>query len=203
MTNCNSDPSPQRVLDDLRDLLNEERISNEIAYPIDRVVATFQMKVMLPITHLKFNGIISAFVRDLYKRGLRLSMDLTREKAFIEAVSLFEKHYRNQGATGYDGALYDATGANAEGLNLVLVRLAEAIKSSEREKYVKWVFAGRFSHLDWNLKIRIVSFFLKQNEAILPKELRNTDPGRFVDDFQDLFTSSMSDENIIKQGIRN
>ena len=199
MMNSKYDFSAKKVLDRLFDLLNEELIEKLIDEPIDLAVYTFQLKIATPITHSEFKRVIPAFVHHLYKKGLRLPQLLSGHKAFAEAAYLLESYYLNEEATGYDGALLDAVGTNMEGFELVLSRLSESIKSAEREKYLKWVFIDNFFSLNWEFRKRIVSFYLKQNEALLPAEIRDLDPARLVDCFHELFISHVLAESMIGQ----
>ena len=199
MTNFRHDFSPKRVLEILFDLLNDERIAKEVDEPIDLATHTFQLKIELPITSSEFKRIISTFVRHLYKRGLRLSQHLSEQEAFAEAIFLLERYSQNEESIGYDGALLNAVGTNMEGFELVLSQLAETIKSIEREKYISWVFTDNYFHLPWELQQSIVSFHLKQNEAVLPAELLDLDPARLVDHFHELFINHMSTESLIGQ----
>jgi hypothetical protein len=199
MMNSEYNFSPKKVLDRLFDLLNDERIEKVIDEPIDLAVHTFQLKIKLPITHSEFKRVISAFVHHLYKKGLRLPRHLYGHKAFAEAVYLLESSYLNEGSKGYDGALLDAVGTNMEGFELVLSRLAESIKSAEREKYIIWAFTDNFFNLNWEFQKSIVSFYLIQNKALLPAELCDLDPARLVDCFHKLFINHMSVESMVRQ----
>lgn len=199
MTNFKHDFSPKRVLDRLFDLLNDELIEKVIDEPIDLAVHTFQLKIALPITHSEFKRVISAFVHHLYKKGLRLPQHLSGHKAFAEAVYLLESYYLNEGSKGYDGALLDAVGTNMEGFELVLSRLAESIKTAERKKYIIWAFTDNLFNLNWKYRKSIVSFYLRQNEALLSAAIRDLDPARLVDCFHELFISHILAESMVGQ----
>jgi len=199
MTNSKPDFSPRRVLERLFDLLNDKRIAKEIDEPIDLAVHTFQLKITLPITSSEFKRIITTFVRHLYKKGLRLSQNLSEPEAFAEAIFLLERYGQNEESIGYDGALLNAVGTNMEGFELVLSQLAESIKTAEREKYIAWVFADNYFHLSWELQRSIVSCYLKQNEAVLPAKLLNLGPARLVDHFPEQFINHMTTESLIGQ----
>ena len=199
MTNSEHNFSSQRVLDRLSDLLDEERMAKEIDEPVDVEAHNFQLKISPPINTSKFNRIISAFVRNIYKRGLRLTRHLSDPTAVAEAVYLLENYYQNEGSKGYDGALFDAVGTNTEGFELILTRLAESIKLAERTKYITWVFADNFLNLEWKQQHHIVCFYLRQNKALLPAELCDLNAARLVDCFQELFITLMSTKSMVRQ----
>jgi hypothetical protein len=172
-------------------LLNEERMAREIDERIDLAVETFQVKVKVPLSHSDFNRLIAGFVRRIYQKGLRLPRRLSEQGALAEAVSLLEKYYQGIRTRGYDEALVDAAGNDLEGLEYVLSQLAESIKAVEREKYMKWVFADTVDQLDWEAHRRIAATYLAKYEDLLPPELRDMDPARLADHFQDLIINHL------------
>ena len=191
MTSSEQNLSSEKLLDTIMDLLNEERMAREIDECIDLAVETFQVKVKVPLSHSDFNRLIAGFVRGIYQKGLRLPRHLSDQEALTEAVSLLEKYYQSIDIGGYDGALLDAAGNNLEGLEYVLSQLAESIKAVEREKYMKWVFVDTVDQLDWETHRRIAATYLVKYKDILPHELRDMDPARLADHFQDLIINHL------------
>jgi len=180
----------ETVLDTLFCLLNEKRITKEVDTPIDRAVSSFPIEGAGPNTSFAFNGLLSDFIRYLYKNGLRLPLCLSGRQALAEAVFLLDTRYQNEDAWGYEGAILDAIGTNDSGIELVLTRLAEIIKADEREKYINWVFTNHFSHLDWEVRERIVAVYLKRNGEVLPAELLDLDPARLVNHLRSMITDN-------------
>ena len=191
MTNSEQNLSSEELLDTIMDLLNEERMAREIDECIDLAVETFQVKVKVPLSHSDFNRLIAGFVRRIYQKGLRLPRRLSEQAALAEAVSLLEKYYQGIRTGGYDEALVDAAGNDLEGLEYVLSQLAESIKAVEREKYMKWVFVDTVDQLDWETHRRIAATYLVKYKDILPHELRDMDPARLADHFQDLIINHL------------
>jgi len=198
MTNFEREILPEKVLDTIMDLLNEERISSEVDEPIDYATQGFRLEVTTPISHAGFNRLVAAFVQNIYRQALRLQRYLSEQEAFTEAVFLLESYYEGGYTKGYDGALLDATGSNLEGLELVLSRLAESIKVAERVKYVEWVFADNVYHLDWKTRYRIIAVHLKRNEEFLSADLHDSDPARFVNHLHDLIMNHLSTDSLIR-----
>ncbi len=191
MTNSEQNLSSEKLLDTIMDLLNEERMAREIDERIDLAVETFQVKVKVPLSHSDFNRLIAGFVRRIYQKGLRLPRRLSEQGALAEAVSLLEKYYQGIRTRGYDEALVDAAGNDLEGLEYVLSQLAESIKAVERKKYVQWVFVDTVDQLDWEARRRIAATYLVKYEDLLPPELRDMDPARLADHFQDLIMNHL------------
>jgi len=188
----------EAVLDILFDLLSPEQISIKIEEPIDKAVTTFQMK-RDPSTHSAFNRFISAFVRHLFRYGLRLPRKLSNRQALAEAIIFLDTGYQNENTGGYECAMLDAFDTNSTGIGLVISQLAESIKAVEREKYINWAFATYFSHLDWNAQERIVAVYLKKYEKILPAELLGLDPARLVNHIPSMITDHISTESTVGQ----
>jgi hypothetical protein len=199
MTNSKRNLPPEKVLDNLIDLLNEEQIAQKVDEPIDLASQVFRLKIAVPITHSEFNRVIAAFVRHIFQSGIQLPRHLSDRQALYEAVFLLERYYQNEDVKGYDGALIDAIGRDTENIELVLSRLTEFIKMIERGKYVKWAFTDNYFILDWKTRQIVVSAYLEQNETLLPTELLELDPARLVDDFQELFINHMSTESLTRQ----
>jgi hypothetical protein len=199
MTNSEQFFSPEKVLEHLFDLLNEEQIAKKVDEPIDLAVQVFRLKIAVPITYSGFKQVIAALVHHIYQWGIQLPHHLSDREALTEAVYLLERHYQNENVKGYDGALIDAIGRGMEGLELVLSRLTDSIKLTERGKYIEWAFVDNYSSLDWNKRQIIISTFIKQNETLLPTELLEVEPVRLVNHFNELFINHLSNESSIRQ----
>ena len=194
MTNSEHEHSPEKVLDIILDLLNNERITKEVDAPIDQAVEDFRLDITPPLSHESFNQVVAQFIQHLYLHGLRIHRELSDEKALTEAISILQMRYQGVHTTGYDGALLDAISGNLEGLELVMFRLAESIKEVEREKYAKWVFVSNVDQLDWRARHKIALAYLKQYEDILSPQLRDMDPARLADNINDLIINHLSTE---------
>jgi len=199
MTNSNRVFSPEKILENIMGLLDEEIISREVGEPIDLALETFRFDVKVPFSHADFNRIIAGFVQHLYREGLRLPRDLSDLGSLTEAVSLLRTYYRGVYTRGYDGALLDAVTGNLEGVEMVLSALAEAIKAAERDKYIASVFVRNIDQLDWEGQCQIVSTYFKQYESSLPHHLRRTDCARWAGHLADLIVNHMSSERLVGQ----
>lgn len=202
MMNSKHGLTAEKAIDTLVSLLNEQRISRKIDAPIDAAVQEFQFDVKAPFSHSDFNRIIGAFVGHLYQKGLRLPRHLSEEEALTEAISLLERYYQGVNSKGYDGALMDGAGDSLEGLEYVLFHLAESIKAVERNKYVQWVFFNIVDQSDWEARQRIAAAYLVKYRGFLSPELRETDPARLTDNFQDLINNHVSAQSLLHQIFR-
>ena len=199
MKNSEQNPSSEKILDTIINLLNEERVVREIDEPIDLTVKAFQLKVKAPLSHSDFNRVIAEFVRDLYQKGLRLPRHLSDREARTEAVSLLEKYYQGIDSRGYDVALLDARGNNQEGLEYVLSQLAESIKAAERKKYERWVFADTIDQSDWETRRQIAATYLTKYKDFLSPAIREMDSAWLADHFQSLVFNLVSTQSLLRQ----
>jgi len=198
MTNSNRIFSPEKILENIVGLLDEEIVSREIDAPIDLALQTFRFDEKMPFSHADFNQIIARFVQHLYREGLRLWRDLSDRESLTEAISLLRRYYRGVYTKGYDGALLDACTGRLEGVEMVLSALAEAIKVAERDKYIVSIFVQNIDQLDWEGQCQIVSTYFKQYESSLPPQLRETDCARWAGHLADLIVNHMFSERLIK-----
>ena len=74
------------------------------------------------------------------------------------------------------GPCWMPAGNDQEGLEYVLSQLAESIKTVEREKYVRWVFADTIDQSDWEARRRIAATYLTKYKDFLSPELREYGP---------------------------
>ena len=206
MKNSKRNFCPEKSLKRLLNQLKEERIASEVDYLLDTAVQGFQMKVTIPITYFEFKRIIASFVRHIYKKGLRQPSYISDQEAFTEAVHFLEKGSSNEKATEFDDALLDVVGKNAESFELVLDRLAESIKDTERGKYTRWVLVTNYLSLDWEKRKQIITSYLElesayigQTDAYEASKLLESDPASFVDRYSDLFKNHVSNEDTMQQ----
>lgn len=185
----------ESFLEKIATLISQETLSREVDEPIECSIAAFEFKVTgLPIDHKTFHRAIAAFVQHVYENGLRLCRRFSDEKALSEAIFLLSQSYENEDARGYDGALLDATGKGIEGLEIVLTKMAESIKTAERSKYMQWVFTANLYCRDWKEREDLVCAYLKQNNKYLPADIKNLNPARLVEYLPDLISNQMVSE---------
>jgi len=202
MMSSKTDFSAKRVIDTVLNLLCEVRIQREIDEPIDTVKQNFNVTVSEPITHSNFNQVIAAFVRHVYRKGLRLPRQLSDQGALAEAIWLLKNFYQSKNTKGYEGALMDANKYGQAGLEFVLIELAESIKTVEKGKYIQWVFTVNFENLDWRLRSRIAAAFIEQNKEMLTGHRLDIDPARLADSLQYLTENQLAVGNFVRQIFR-
>jgi len=73
------------------------------------------------------------------------------------------------------------TDPSLPGINAVLIGLADAIKSLEKERYFRFVEVKHIDPKDWEMKCAVVKLILEQNRKHLPAEVCSGPPERWVD----------------------
>ncbi len=178
----NSEPTrkAEDILRALTERLDEDVLKREIDDLIDRAAADFVFDFDGCVSHRLFNKVIAAFVRHIYRYGLRLAMNLSPSQAGAEAISILDRGYQGIRVRGYDAALAVALGKHRENMKHVLEQITEIIKASQRDMYTRWVFVQCLSQLDWQTRRRITEILLAEIS------LSDSVPDRFVKSIPDL-----------------
>lgn len=182
MTNSTSSRGAEAIVDEIVGLLDEGRMRREIDERIDSAMRGFRFRPADSFSAAFLHQVIAEFVARLYEHGLRLPRRLSRSQAGAEALFLIDQQYQGTFAGGYDGALADAVRSEQNGIDVVLVRVAQAVRERERQDYVRWVFADRLGCCDWRTQCEIVRLLLDRYRRFLPEELRACEPAQLVDE---------------------
>lgn len=197
MMSSETDTAAANLLDTLLDLLDEVNLVREIDDPIDNATRTFHFEIEIPLSHCAFNRVIAAFIRHIFREGMRLPRDLSESTCLSTAIDLLNCYYRGINSTGYDGALLDAIHNDFESIEQILGQLAEAVKRVEREKYIEGVFTSHINHCDWYIKHALVMIYLQRYSKILPPWLQAIDPARLVESYRDLLITYGSVTDVV------
>jgi hypothetical protein len=140
-------------------LLDDKTIVERIDGPIDEAVASFRFLWDPSFSHQEFVRVVGEFVAHV-QAHLSKPGPVSGERARDTAVSLLVRYYSNPHEPGYDGALLDAATLFQpyyDGIDVVLMNLAEILRATMREEYVNWVHARYLDRSDRELLSAIVS----------------------------------------------
>jgi hypothetical protein len=199
MTNSDTKQRAERTISDILSLLNEEHLRREIDERIDQASTAFQTTSKAVPSHRGFHEAISAFTGHIYEHGLRIPQRLSACQALGEALSILQQGYRNADTNGYDAALLDAMSPDQNGIEIVLSRMGEVIKATERQKYIRWVFASRLGPSDWHTRCHIAQVLLQRGREFLPAELLRCPPAQLADHCSALIITYLNAENLLRQ----
>jgi len=189
-----------RVIEQITALLDETRLAQAIDEPIDTATEAYCCHVGTPDSCRQFNDIISEFVFHVYKNAQACPRKLNRSQACDEAVDLLEQAYEGTHANGYHAALLDATDTSQGGMDVVLSRITDIIKSRLRQNYRRWVFAHCIDPGDWRAKCDIAAILLDRCSPLPPGKQGSYCAEQFVDHIPELFEAVLSIEQLEQQG---
>lgn len=199
----NSDPAlrqqAEAVIAWMAGRLDESFLVRQIDEPIDRAVADFTYDDSPVFLHHRFHRVLGRFVGHIYAYGSPCPRKLSEEQARDEAVALLENLYQGTLANGYDAALIEARRDPTQGLEMVFLRLAEALKARRRQQYIQAVFARCLDPADWPLRCQIAAILLQRLQPWLPAEMAEREPAQFVDEIPTLFNDTMTMNALLQQ----
>ncbi|MEW6405068.1 MAG: hypothetical protein AB1649_25000, partial [Chloroflexota bacterium] len=179
--------------------LDPDRIADRFDNPIAKAAREFDYEPQCPITYKEFHRIAACFVEHIYDKAMAASWMLTDPLA--EVIWLLEDGYESAAyGAGYVAALLDANDPAEGGIQTVLTGLAELIRDSERQKYIKAVFARYLSGCSWALRCEIARLLLQDYRPFLPERLGKCAPAQLADEIASVISMFISANSILQQG---
>jgi len=166
--------------------LDEARIQRAIDEPVDKAAGSFMYEPKEPLTYKDIHRILAQFVAHIYRAGLH--SDWIIADPLAETLLLLDTYYQGAWAHGYAAAMLEAASGAAEGIDMVLKRLKEIIKTVEREKYVRGVLTRYLGGGPWRLHCEIARLLLHAYRPWLPAALQGCRPEQMVDDLGPLLS---------------
>ena len=186
------------ILDQILELLNEKNIADKIDKPIAEAVQNQKINTIGNCTKNEFSRIITSVYMCIFSHE---NFDIIGDKeteARGETIWILEKYYKGNETTGYDGALFDATLNSSDGLQLVLERFIEIIKTLEQNKYIAQTFNILIDPSDWKLRYEITVNLLKRFKHLYSPELKNLPPIQLVSHLEELVINSVTTSQIMR-----
>ena len=175
----------------LADLLNEDRLRDEIDAPIDDAARRYLRRQGPVHSAAELHAKAAEFVHHIYAEALSPRRQLSASQAHDEALHILEG-YRGTHADGYDGALADALDPTQPGLDVVLVRLAEFIKEVHRDRHVRWVKARHVDPSGHRMKCAMFEHLRVRCGMFLPPHYRQGPPARYSDDVAGIVQAALA-----------
>jgi hypothetical protein len=194
MTNSDQARAPDEILDQLLAELSEDELRREVDNWIAGAAEGFEYKPGAVCSQRAFLEVLGGFVRHVYKAGLRVPQPISFRQSQAEAIALLDRYYRSADDVGYDAAFLDATSPDDNGMEVVLSRVTETIKSREREKYTRWIVTRWLAPCTWTEKCAIAAHFVARFHRFLPPRLCMCNPAQLVDEIPDLLKAHLSTE---------
>jgi len=129
MTKTSSPSTPVQIIEEIFDLLNEQRQHEHIDRNINTAAGGFRWDAASPMSTNAFHQVLSNFVQYIYARGLRIAQHLSPSQALAEGIDMLDQGHQVPSGNGYDAALLDSLDPGINGVEWVLVQLADIIRS--------------------------------------------------------------------------
>ena len=151
MPNTGQDETAKRLIDEIIEKLDEDRITSEIDARVEHAALSFTLAAESPCSHGQFHKIIGELACHLFRHGHRFPQYLTADRASAEAILLIHHAYRDAASDGYVAACLDAQDPDS-GIETVISRMIQAFRSIERQEYVESVFVTHIRSRDWQTR---------------------------------------------------
>jgi len=180
--------SASRILEQLTDLLDGGTLAEQIDAQIDRAFHEYGLPPQSGFSHEQFHQVTAEFIKFLYEKASLPGGKLTLSQAHDEAIAILGQFYQGTHGDGYHGAVLDASDPEQPGISLVLFRMADVVKTRQRQKYTRWVVSRHIDPADWHLKRSIAELLIERNRELLPPEIVQSSPGQWADHLTELLT---------------
>lgn len=182
MTPFDSPSDAADALESTLALLDEAFIQRVVDQPIDLAAVKYRPSKTSP-TPLSFDtflGEVSQLVSHLYSVALTPPRVLTGVQARKEALYLLENFYDPGRDRAYEAAYVDCLREGPVGMRMMFLRITGALKALQRHRYVQWILTSRVRSQGWQFRRSLIVACLNQYGDLLPREIRNSPPERFV-----------------------
>lgn len=189
-----SDPDNEaasELLTLLTDLLAEETLRHRIDEPVDAALAEYKHPETSECSQEVFHRNVADLLVHLRDRAWATGKG--RAAASLDdAISLLEREYRGTYFDGYDGALQDTVDPSLPGLELVLARMAEAVKTQCRRTYIQWIMGRYVTCADYDTRCSLTALLMDRCREWLPQELQRCPPEQMVGCIPELLSIELS-----------
>jgi hypothetical protein len=187
-----------QILDRVLDLLNEKNIADKIDVRIEKALQLYSIIELGNCSSDEFKKIIASLYMRIYGKETMESTFNNEDEALKEAIWILEKYYKGNETAGYDGALFDATLNSSDGLQLVLERFIEIIKTKEQNKYITQTFNTLIDPSDWKLRYEITVDLVNRFKHLYSPELKNLPPIQLVSHLEELVINSVTASQVMR-----
>jgi len=188
---------PEEIIDAIIDRLDERVLKRLIDEPIDKAVQNFEYEYKEQIDHRQIQKLLSDFAARVYKEGLKSGF--VPEDFLPFTISLLDRYYEGNFSNGFTAAVQDAANGKEDDLKIVFHRIAEIIKTTEREKYISGILTASIDISDWHLKCRIVEILIARYKPHLPPALQSCHPSQLVDEIPYLLNIIVNNTSTLQQ----
>ncbi|MBC8469721.1 MAG: hypothetical protein H8D56_09645 [Planctomycetes bacterium] len=196
-----SQPSenPQDIIESIIKKLDETVLKKAIDEPIDTAAKNFKYNCQKKQNPMQLQDILSDFVKHIYRDGTNTAF--APDDTLAHTISLLDRYYQGNYSNGYTAAILDAINGGPDDVKIVLHRIAEIIKTVERERYISGIFKSSIDISDWHLRCRIVKYLLSKYKSHLTPALYKCHPSQLVDEIPYILSIIISSTSTLQQAI--
>lgn len=164
--------NPNDLLMHVSRLLSDETITRLIDDPIDRVTVDFLKEDYSSLSDRQFMEVLQRYIDRLTASSGFFGGRCKPFQTSMQTVDLLSTLYQGTHSQGYAGALDDFSNPQYDGVNLVICKLAESIKSFMKQQYQSWVKTRFIDSLDWDTKRALAEMLYNQKKSELPPDMQ-------------------------------
>jgi hypothetical protein len=165
---------------------------------IDSAFRSFQLPGERVASHNEFNEHIALFIQHIYRDGFINPVNLDKNAALAEAISLLDLYYEGFGVIGYESAYLDVIDDTGKGFEFVVTKMAEIIKNIETQKWLNAYYLRNINPLDKNLHAEIIKSLFEQHPEYYPENILTIDPVCFCQHYRELLDIVVQSEGLIR-----
>lgn len=171
--------------------LDERTIAQRIATPHDEARMQYYLKANTVKSFDEFNHAISDYYSYHFSKCVSPGGRLSPAEASSRAKEMLERQYRRQSGD-IVSAYNDSHDGTNGGLRTVLDIIADGLKAESIERYIRDVFDRHVAPNSWEQKVKIIREFIEQSGSYLSSTIRQDQPERYAQNFQELIRSYIS-----------
>lgn len=199
MKNSKDELRAAAIIEEVFEKTSEEYLKLRIDEPIEQAASKFEFDREAPVTNEIFNQITSDFVRHIYERGMRCRQELSVTEAGVETVAILEEGYQSSNGRGYYAAFLDASNPQLNGLECVLVQMADLIVMKARAKHIRGVCVSRMELADRPTRCLIAEMLMERWKPFLHQNIRGCSPEQFAYHLSELIYLGISTNRMVSK----
>ena len=150
MTSSDTPAWFNQLIREVSELLNEDALQQACDEPIKAAASSFKWPESDRPTYEFFLNTIGSFINHVYAHGWNPRQVLAPDQAKAEAISLLQRYYQGQSASGFEAAFLDALDPTFNGMEFVVAQITQILATKAREQHIRWILHTRLNSLDWS-----------------------------------------------------
>jgi len=189
----------ETTVESIIEKLDERILKKKFDEPVDMAAKNFKYESKEKPTRKQLQKLFSDYIREICRNGTKT----LREDYPAYTIWLLDENYQGDFSNGYNAAILDAANGGPDRTKKVLHRIAEIIKTDQRQKYISSVFTASFDITDWNLKSRIAEYLLSSYKDYFPEGLQECRPAQIIDEIPYLLSIIANSRSVLNHTLNS